>query len=653
RENNEVLNYLKAENSYTDSMLSGTKDLQQNLFNEMKSRIREKDETVPFFKNGYWYYTRYEEGAQYALYCRKKETLTAPEEIILDQIRMAADLKYFKVGAYSISDDNRLVAYTTDVVSRRLFSLHVKDLVTGVEYSESVPNIDGGSIAWAADNKTVFYLLKDTVTLLEYKLMSHVIGTPVSEDKTHFEEKDNRFTLSLSRSKSKKYIFFSSHINELTTEYRYVDAKTPAAPFRVFQQREEGLQYEVEHNGDSFFILTNWKAPNNKLMVTKENATEKINWKELIPGSDSVYLNTMEVFDKFLVISENRNALSELRVISLADMTEHYISFDEKAYSAGIGVNPEFNSQTLRFSYTSMTTPASVYDYDLVKRSRELKKQTAVLGSFKQENYEADRLWATGRDGTKIPVTIVYKKGLKKDGKAPLLLYAYGSYGFSMSPGFSSNNLSLLDRGFVYAIAHVRGGMELGRAWYDNGRMQNKKNTFYDFIDCAEFLLKENFTSKEHLYAMGGSAGGLLMGAIINYRPDLWKGVIAQVPFVDVITTMSDSTIPLTTLEYKEWGNPNDSAEYTYMKSYSPYDNVEKKEYPNLLVTTGLNDSQVQYFEPAKWVAKLRSTKTGDQKLLFKIEMDYGHGGASGRFDYLKEKALEFAFLFALEGITQ
>ncbi|MET0299512.1 MAG: prolyl oligopeptidase family serine peptidase, partial [Flavitalea sp.] len=381
-------------------------------------------------------------------------------------------------------------------------------------------------------------------------------------------------------------------------------------------------------------------------------ATEKNNWKELIPGSDSVYLNSMEAFDKFLVISENRNALSELRVIALADMSEHYISFDEKAYTAGIGINPEFNSQTLRFSYTSMTTPPSVYDYDLVKKTRALKKQTAVLGSFKPENYEADRLWATGRDGTKIPVTIVYRKGLKKDGKAPLLLYAYGSYGFSMSPGFSSNNLSLLDRGFAYAIAHVRGGMELGRAWYDNGRMQNKKNTFYDFIDCAEFLIKENFTSKEHLYAMGGSAGGLLMGAIVNYRPDLWKGVIAQVPFVDVITTMSDTTIPLTTLEYKEWGNPTDSNEYAYMKSYSPYDNVGKKAYPNMLVTTGLNDSQVQYFEPAKWVAKLRSAKTGDQKLLFKIEMDYGHGGASGRFDYLKEKALEFAFLFALEGIA-
>jgi oligopeptidase B len=468
-----------------------------------------------------------------------------------------------------------------------------------------------------------------------------------------FEEKDHRFTIGVSRSKSKKYIVVTSAINELTTEYRLLDATVPGGQFIIFLPREEGLQYYVEHIDNRFYILTDWKAPNFRLMETSEKQTSKEHWKEVIAHSDSAHLNNMEVFKDHIVIAETRNALSQLRIISFHDKTEHFIPFEEKAYTTAINMNPEFDTDTLRFSYTSMTTPTSIFDYNMNTKSRVLKKETPVLGDFKKGEYESDRLWATSRDGAKIPITLVYKKGLAKDGNTPLLLYAYGSYGYSMWPYFSSANLSLLKRGFVYAIAHIRGGQEMGRSWYDDGHMMKKKNTFFDFIDCAEFLIKEKYTSKEHLYAQGGSAGGLLMGAIVNYRPDLWNGVIAQVPFVDVVTTMSDTTIPLTTLEYKEWGNPADSAEYHYMKSYSPYDNVERKEYPNMLVITGLNDSQVQYFEPAKWVARLRATKTGNQKLLFKVNMDYGHGGASGRFDYLKEIALEYAFLLALEGIDE
>jgi oligopeptidase B len=652
RKNPEVIKYLEAENKYTDSMMAGTKGLQEKLFTEMKSRIQEKDESLPYFENGYWYYNRYEEGFQYPVTARKKTNLTATEEVLLDQNKMAEGLKYFKVGGYAVSDNNALIAFTTDPVSRRLFDLQFKDLQTGKIYPEVIPNVEGSDIAWAADNKHIFYILQDTTTLLGYQVWRHALGTDPSKDVLMFEETDNRFSLSVVRSKSKKYVAIISAINELTTEYQLMEAKNPTGQFKVFHPREEGIQYQIQHIDDKFYVLTDWKAPNYRLMETPENQTTKENWKELIPNSDTVYLTGMEVFRNYMVISETKNALSQLRIINFKDKSQYYIPFDETAYTASININPEFNTDTLRFSYSSMTTPVSLYDFDMLTRERVLKKQIAVLGGFKKENYQSDRLWATGRDGTKIPVTIVYKKSFEKNGKAPLLLYAYGSYGYSMSPYFSTTNLSLLDRGFVYAVAHVRGGLELGRAWYDNGRMLNKKNTFFDFIDVAEYLVKENYTTKEHLYAQGGSAGGLLMGAIVNYRPDLWKGVIAQVPFVDVITTMSDTTIPLTTLEYEEWGNPTDSIEYQYMKSYSPYDNVEKKEYPNMLVTTGLYDSQVQYFEPAKWVARLRSMKTGNQKLLFKINMAYGHGGASGRFDYLKERALELAFIFALEGIA-
>ena len=653
RKNPEVIKYLEAENTYTDTMLSGTKEFQDRLYTEMKSRIQEKDESVPFFENGYWYYNRFEEGKQYPVKCRKKTTLEAPEEIMLDQNKMAEGFKYFSLGGYAVSDNNKIVAYSVDVVSRRLYNLKFKNLETGSIFPETIPNVQGSDFAWAADNKTCFYVLQDTVTLLGYQVWRHTLGTDPSKDILMYEEKDKRFELSLTRSKSRKYLLLNPKVNEFSSEFLLLPASSPESEFRVFQPREDQFQYEIEHIGDRFYVLTDWNAPNFRLMVTAENNTSKENWKEVIPHNKSVYLHRMEVFENYIVISETKNALSQLRVIRFKDKSEHYIQFDEKAFSASLNINPEFNTNTLRFSYMSMTTPTSIFDYDMDTKKRQLKKQSAVLGNFRRENYESDRLWATSRDGTKIPISIVYKKGLVRHGATPLLLYAYGSYGISMPPFFSSSNLSLLDRGFVYAIAHIRGGLELGRPWYDQGKMMNKKNTFFDFIDCAEFLIKENYTNKEHLYAQGGSAGGLLMGAIVNLRPDLWHGVIAEVPFVDVITTMSDTTIPLTTLEYKEWGNPGDSAEYFYMKSYSPYDNVDKKEYPNMLVTTGLHDSQVQYFEPAKWVAKLRALKKGNNKLFFRINMDYGHGGASGRFDYLKEIAREFAFLFALEGITE
>lgn len=649
RENPKVLDYLKAENAYLDTMMHSTKPFQEKLFAELKGRIKEKDESLPYKDNGYWYYSRFEEGKQYPIYCRKKESLEAAEEILIDGNKMSEGHKYYSTGSRTISDNNELLAYTTDTVSRRLYGLRFRNLTTGEAFPEVIPNVEGGSVAWAADNKTVFYILKNTTTLLGFQVWRHTLGSDPKTDVKVFEEKDNRFYIRLNRSKSKKYIAIVSDMNEVSTEYRLLEAAKPAGEFVVFQPREKNFQYEVEHFNDKFFVRTDWNAPNWKLMETSETNTKRENWKEVIAHRDSVYLSGLSVFKDYLVLGEYKDALTQLRVIKLADKSEHYISFDEPVYSASVNVNPDFNTNVLRFAYSSMTTPGSIFDYNMETKQRELKKQNEVLGGFKKEEYTSERIWATARDGVKVPVSIVYKKGTKKDGTAPLLLYAYGSYGFSSFPSFNGNILSLLNRGFIYAVAHVRGGMEMGRQWYDNGKMFHKKNTFFDFIDCGEYLVKEKYTSKEHLYANGGSAGGLLMGAIVNYRPDLWHGVIAEVPFVDVVTTMSDESIPLTTGEYAEWGNPGDSAEYFYMKSYSPYDNVEKKEYPNLLVTTGLHDSQVQYFEPAKWVAKLRELKTGNEVLLFKINMDAGHGGASGRFDYLKDEALQYAFLLALE----
>ena len=653
RENPKVLDYLKAENAYLDTMMSGTKELREKLFTEMKSRIKEKDESLPYKDNGYWYYSRFEEGKQYPIFCRKKETLEAPEEIMLDQNKMAEGFKYFAIGGRAVSDNNELLAFTVDSVSRRLYGLQIKNLITGKVYPELITNVEGGYIAWAADNKTVFYIKKDVTTLLGYQVWRHELGTDPSKDVMVYEEKDDRFYIGVYRTKSKKYIAIVSDMNEVSTECRLLEAAHPTGSFKIFEPRKENFQYSIEHFNNKFYVLTDWNAPNFRLMETPEAKTGKENWKEVIPHRKDVYISGLLVFKNHIVLSEVKDALNQLRIINQTDHKDYYITFPEAVYTSFPNVNPDYNTNILRFAYTSMTTPASIYDFNMDTQQRELKKQVEVLGGFKKEDYESERIWATVRDGVKVPISLVYKKGMKKDGRNPLLLYGYGSYGASMSPSFNSNVISLLDRGFIYAIAHVRGGQEMGRQWYDQGHLFHKKNTFYDFIDCGEFLIKENFTSKEHLYANGGSAGGLLMGAIVNIRPDLWHGVVADVPFVDVITTMSDPSIPLTTGEYKEWGNPAVSAEYFYMKSYSPYDNVEKKAYPNMLVTTGLHDSQVQYFEPAKWVARLRELKTDNNKLLFKINMDAGHGGASGRFDYLKDKAWQYAFFLALEGKTE
>lgn len=649
RENSKVIDYLKAENAYTDTMLSSTRELQQQLFNEMKGRIKEKDESVPYKDNGYWYISRFEEGSQYPVISRKKETLTATEEVLLHQDQMGKGLSYFNIGDFEITEDNNVMAYSVDTVSRRLYTIRFKNLQTNTLYPESITNADGRFFEWAADNKHFFYIKKDVTTLLGYQVYRHALGTDPSNDVLVYEEKDNTYSLGLSKSRSDKYIFIISELHAISSEYRLIEAAEPTGAFRVFHPREAALQYSVEHADDRFYIRTDLNAPNFKMMITEEGNTAKSAWKEFIPHRPEVLITGFTVFKDHLVIQEVKNAINQLRVRKFSTNGDYNIDFDEQVYSASINVNPEYNTNMLRIGYTSMTTPFSVIDINMDTKEKELKKQTEVIG-YNKDQYQTERIWAVARDGVKVPLSLVYKKGIEKNSKNPLLLYGYGSYGYSTNPGFNSNIVSLLDRGFVFAIAHIRGGQEMGRQWYDKGKMEFKKNTFQDFIDCAEFLIREKYTSKEHLYANGGSAGGLLMGAVVNMRPDLWKGVIAAVPFVDVITTMSDETIPLTTGEYKEWGNPAVKAEYEYMKSYSPYDNVEKKEYPNMLVTTGLHDSQVQYFEPAKWVARLRELKTGNNVLLLRTDMEAGHGGASGRFNYLKQVAENYAFLLALEG---
>ena len=646
----QVLTYLNAENAYVDTMLSGVKDLRESLFTELKARIKEKDESVPYKDNGYWYYRRFEDGKQYPFYCRKKENMNASEEVIHDANKAAEGKNYYQAAGMVISDDNKLMAIGEDDVSRRLYKLRFKNLETGQYSGETILNTQGGSYAWAADNKHIFYIKKDLVTLLGYQVWRHELGTDPAKDVLIYEEKDNRHYINVRRSKSDKYIFINSELSEQQSETRFLDASNPKGDFTIFQPRIMSLVYNMDHYNDRFYIRTNLDAKNFRLMECPLDKTTKENWKEIIAHRPAVLLTGFSVFKDHLVLSERNNGLVELRVISQKDKSEHYIKFDETVYDAAVNVNPDFNTNLLRFSYESMVTPSSIYDYDMNTKEKTLKKQQEILGGYKKEEYVTERIVATARDGVKVPVSLVYKKGVKRDGSNPLLLYGYGSYGSSMDAYFDRNVISLLDRGFIYALAHVRGGQDMGRHWYEDGKMMKKKNTFTDFIDCGEFLVKENYTSKGHLYAMGGSAGGLLMGVIANMAPGLWNGIVAQVPFVDVLTTMSEPDIPLTTGEYLEWGNPANKEEYFYMKSYSPIDNVEKKAYPNMLVLTGLHDSQVQYFEPAKWVAKLREYKTDNNLLLFQTNMSAGHGGASGRFDYLKVVALEYSFLLALEG---
>ncbi|WP_188746303.1 S9 family peptidase [Parapedobacter defluvii] len=650
-DSSEVTKYLEAENAYTDSMMSGTKKLQTQLFDEMKGRIKEQDESVPYFKNGYYYYTRTEEGKQYFKFCRKKENLDAPEEILLDVDALAEGHSYYAAGGFNVSPDNRLLAYGVDTVSRRQYTIHVKNLETGEILKDAIPGTSGGSV-WANDNRTLFYTKNNPATLLTENIMRHKLGADTDNDAIVYHESDNTNYIGVGKAKSGKFIYIYSG-GTLSSETRYLDADDPMGSFTVFQPRMPEVLYSVTALADRFLIVTNQNAKNFKLMECPFNQTGQEHWKEVIPHRPDVLLEDVDEFKDFLVVSERKNGLIQLAIRDLKDGSQHYLDFGEEAYTAYPSNNPEYNTATLRYGYTSLTTPSSTYDYDMNTRKKTLLKQQEVVGGYNVADYVTERLYATAQDGTQVPISLVYKKGFNKDGNAPLLLYGYGAYGVTMDPSFSSSRLSLLDRGFVFAIAHVRGGQEMGRQWYEEGKMMKKKNTFTDFIDCGRYLVDQQYTSSAHLYAMGGSAGGLLMGAVANTAPELWKGIVAQVPFVDVVNTMLDESIPLTTNEYDEWGNPNNKDAYEYIKSYSPYENIEAKAYPHILVTTGLHDSQVQYFEPAKWVAKLRATKTDNNVLLLKTEMDYGHGGASGRFDYLKEIALEYAFLFALEGMVE
>jgi len=648
RKDPEIIKYLEEENAYTDEQLKSTEGLQEELFQELKGRVKQTDESVPYLMEGYYYYTRYEEGKEYPIYCRKEGSLEAEEVILLDGNKLAEGYSYHQIGGFGISFNKELIAYAEDTLSRRVYTIKIKHIDSG-EYLEDVIEGTSGNFVWANDNKTIFYTRKEETTLRSYKIFKHTIGTDPASDQMVYHEEDPTFNVGIGKSKSKKWLMIHSS-STVSDEYRLLRADEPNGEWKLMQPRQRDLEYGIAHYDDQFYILTNYEATNFRLMRVNESAPQLENWEEVIAHREHVLLEDIDVFTNFLVLSEKSNAQGTLRVINWKTNEEHYIAFDEEIYTAGTTVNPDFDSQKLRLSYQSLTTPPSIIDYDLETREREVLKEKEVLGDFDKSNYSSKRIWVTARDGAKVPVSMVFRKGTEFSDKTPLLLYGYGSYGATMDPYFSPSRLSLLDRGFAFAIAHIRGSQMMGREWYEDGKMLKKKNTFNDFIDCADYLIKENYTSPAHFYAMGGSAGGLLMGAVINMRPELWNGVIAAVPFVDVVNTMLDESIPLTTGEFDEWGNPKDEEYYWYIKSYSPYDNVEAKAYPNLLVTTGLHDSQVQYWEPAKWVAKLRDLKTDDNLLLLKTNMEFGHSGASGRFEVYKEIALEYAFLLSLEG---
>ncbi len=651
REDPEVTSYLESENAYTSEVMKHTESFQEKLFDEIVGRIKKDDTSVPYKDNGYWYLTSFEEGKEYPIYSRKKESLDAENEVMLDVNQLAEGFEYYAASGLSVSPNNKLLSYGEDTLSRRIYKIKFKNLETGEMLEDEIPNTTGRAV-WANDNKTLFYSVKDH-TLRSYKIFKHKLGTDHSKDVEVFHEDDDTFGCYVYRTKSDKYIVIGSY-HTLTSEYRIVNADTPDAPFKIFEPRDKAGEHEygISHYNSKWYIRTNLDAENFRLMETSVGATGKANWKEVIPHRKDVLLEGMDIFKNFLVLSERKAGITQIRVRPWSG-DEHYIKFKDDAYLAYTSVNPQFDTDILRIGYQSMATPNTTYDYNMVSKEMKLLKQQEVVGDFDSNNYQTERIFATARDGAKVPVSIVYKKGTKIDGSAPMLLYAYGSYGNSMDPYFSSVRLSLLDRGFVYAIAHIRGGMEMGKHWYEDGKKLKKKNTFTDFIDCAEHLVANKYADKDKVFAMGGSAGGLLMGAVVNMRPDLWRGVIAAVPFVDVVTTMLDESIPLTTGEFDEWGNPKDKEYYDYIKSYSPYDNVETKDYPNMLITTGLHDSQVQYWEPAKWVAKLREMKTDDNVLLLHTNMGAGHGGASGRFKRHKETAMEYAFVLDLAGVYE
>ncbi|MDF2551967.1 MAG: family peptidase [Chryseobacterium sp.] len=649
RENPEVIKYLEEENAYEETMMKETEAFQEDLYEEMKARYKKDDESLPYFFNEYWYIVRYEEGKEYPIFCRRFQTMENPEEIILDVNILAEGQEFFEVANVAVSPSNELASFSEDNVGRRIYSLNFKNLKTGEILSDKIENTTGKAV-WANDNEHVFYIRKDE-SLRAYKVYRHKLGTNPAEDVLIFHEEDETFDVTVFKTKSLEYIFLASS-STISDEHHFIPADNVFAEWKVIQPRIDDLEYSVEHYKDEFYIITNADdATNFKIVKTKIENCGMENWVDVIPHRAEVLLEGFEIFRDYLVLEEREEGLLQIKIINEKNGETYDLPFSDPTYTAYIGLNLEFNTEILRYGYTSLTVPSSTFEYNMKDKTTKLLKQQEVLGGkFLPENYISERIWANSRDGeVKIPISLVYHKDTKKTAETPVLLYGYGSYGHTVDASFSNVRLSILDRGFIYAIAHIRGGEYLGREWYEDGKMLFKKNTFFDFIDAGKYLIKENYTSSKHLYAMGGSAGGLLVGAVVNYEPQLFNGIVAQVPFVDVVTTMLDETIPLTTGEYDEWGNPNDEEYYHYMKDYSPYDNVEAKDYPNMLITTGFHDSQVQYWEPAKWVAKLRELKTDNNLLLFKTDMNSGHGGASGRFESLKEDALEYAFLLKLE----
>ncbi|MET2984002.1 S9 family peptidase [Aureibaculum conchae] len=648
-----VLDYLNAENDYFEKKMGHTKEFREELFQEMKSRIKEDDESVPYKDNGYYYITRYVKDGQYPIYARKKGNLDADEELLFDVNKLAEGHEYYRLGGLNVSPDNKIAAFAVDTISRRQYVLQFKNLETGEFYPEKIENTSGSSV-WANDNKTVFYTKKNPTTLRAERIFKHILGTDPSKDVEIFYEADNTYSTYVFKTKSNQFIAIGSS-STLTTEYQVLNANTPNEKFKIIQPRVKELEYHISHFGDHFYIYTNKDGASNfKLMKTPVDKTGSDNWVDVIPHREDVLLEDISIFKNYLVLEERSNGLSKIRIKRWDGTADEYLPFDEETYSVRVNNNPEFDTDIIRYSYNSFTTPASVIDYNMKDKSKEIKKEQEVLGGkFDKNNYTSKRIWVPARDGKKVAVSIVHRKDTELGKDTPLLLYAYGSYGNTIPDGFSTTRLSLLDRGFVYALAHIRGSQYLGRQWYEDGKLFNKMNTFTDFIDCSKYLIENNYTSADHLYAMGGSAGGLLMGAVVNMNPELYNGVVAAVPFVDVVTTMLDETIPLTTFEYDEWGNPNEKEYYDYMLSYSPYDNVTKQEYPNMLITTGLHDSQVQYYEPAKWLAKLRAHKTDNNLLVMHTDMESGHGGASGRFNALKDTARDYGFLLEMEGIKE
>lgn len=646
--NPDVMTHLQAENSYAESVMAPTAGLQEKLYKEMLSHIKQTDVNVPYRWGNFFYYTRTEEGKQYPIFCRKRGSLDAPEEIVLDQNELAKGQKFMSVGAFVPSDDGNLLAYSTDNSGYRQYTLRVKDLRTGKDLPESIERVN--YVTWATDNKTLFFVTEDQVTKRSDKFFRHVLGSEKND--LIYEEKDDKFDIYTFRSRDKAIIFLGAE-SKTSTDVRFLPADNPTAELKVVLARQPDHEYDVDHRGGLFYIRTNKAATNFRVVTAPINDPAEKNWKEFVAHRPSVKLEGISLFSDHAVMSEWENGLQQLEVLNFKTNKRQRIEFPEPVYSAGLSANREFTTSVVRYSYNSLVTPNSVFDYDMNTGKTTLLKQTEVPGGFDRANYQSERVFATAADGTKVPMSIVYRKGTKLDGSAPLLLYGYGSYGASIPPNFSSTRLTLLDRGVVYVIGHIRGGGELGEEWRQAGRMMNKINTFSDFIACAEHLIKAKYTSSNRIVIQGGSAGGLLMGAVSNMRPDLFKAVISQVPFVDVLNTMLDASIPLTTSEYIEWGNPNEKPAFEYMKRYSPYDNIEKKNYPTILVKVSVNDSQVPYWEGAKYVAKLRDMKTDQNPLLLKVNFGAGHGGASGRYDALRETAFDYAFMLWQMGVTE